>query len=134
MYDDPEYEAIFCYRLTWKARNVPMKELPHLLSYAHKVNRKGGAGLDESTSSTASVLFTEIIRVIEARWVEVDNVDLLCGFLHYYPSIFSEQFVRNLEDKAMELSENWTGQDITKVGQHIFFSSNASISVCILWQ
>ena len=67
-------------------------------------------------SHTTSVLFTEIIRVIEARWVEVDNVELFCSFMYYYPSVFSEQFLANLEDKAMELSEHWTGLEITKVG------------------
>jgi len=102
-------------RLTWKARNVPMKELPYLLSYAYKSYKDMDTVTSDSQGSTTSVMFSEVVRVVEARWVEVDSAELLTAFLHFYPKVFSEQYIQRLEDRAMDMSEQLTGVEIVNV-------------------
>ena len=61
--------------------------------------------------------FSEIVRVAEARYVEVDNPNMLAKLFHFHPTLFSEQYMQKLEDRIMDMSEQMTGVEIVNVSQ-----------------
>merc|ERR1712241_232211 len=67
------------------------------------------SGRDESK------LRTVIIRVVEARWVEIDTPSLFRDFYFYYPNFCGEQFATKLDDKAMEMSEQLSGEELALI-------------------
>ena len=102
-------------RLTWKARSVPMKDLTQILAHASKIKRDTQGQIDPK--STTSIMMSEIIRVVEARWVEIDTPSLFRDFYFYYPNFCGEQFATKLDDKAMEMSEQLSGEELALVSR-----------------
>jgi len=100
-------------RLTWKARSVPMKDLTQILAHASKIKRDTQGQIDPK--STTSIMMSEIIRVVEARWVEIDTPSLFRDFYFYYPNFCGEQFATKLDDKAMEMSEQLSGEELALI-------------------
>ena len=102
-------------RLTWKARSVPMKDLTQILAHASKIKRDTQGQI--APKSTTSIMMSEIIRVVEARWVEIDTPSLFRDFYFYYPNFCGEQFATKLDDKAMEMSEQLSGEELALVSR-----------------
>ena len=95
--------------LTWKSRNMSMKDLSYLLSYS--VKRKN----DNHGYKVTITLLNEIIKNIERRWVEVESANEFVSILHYYPQHFSEHFISKIEERITEFVENMDAEELVLV-------------------
>ena len=95
--------------LTWKSRNMSMKDLSYLLSYS--VKRKN----DNHGYKVTITLLNETIKNIERRWVEVESAKEFVSILHYYPQHFSEHFISKIEERITEFVENMDVEELVMV-------------------
>ena len=65
-------------------------------------------------SDTSRVLFEELVKTIELRWVEIDDPQLVSSFL-YQAEYFKPQFLAKLEDKMIREAEQMSTTNIVAV-------------------
>jgi len=90
--------------LTWSTRSCPIKDLVMLLSFT--INRK--------KTESQQLLFNEVCKSLERRWVEIKDGKLFVSLLHY-AELFSPQFVAKLEDRIADLVEEISPGDLASI-------------------
>merc|ERR1719427_664654 len=90
--------------LTWSTRSCPIKDLVMLLSFT--INRK--------KTESQQLLFNEVCKSLERRWVEIKEGKLFVSLLHY-AELFSPQFVAKLEDRIADLVEEIPPGDLSLI-------------------
>ncbi|NWV85217.1 FAKD4 protein, partial [Dasyornis broadbenti] len=85
----------------WRLRRLPLRQLVHLAEYL------AGQGHD-------SLLLPEVLRKLELRWTELDGtrtvVTLMAKVGHLSPTL-----MERLEDKALELAEQFDPDELRRV-------------------
>ncbi len=115
--------------LVWRARHAPIRELTMMLSFAHGrrpqtgvLSSPGGPPPPRPAATGAQpmkeVLFQEVVRSLERRWVEVVDGRAFVGILHY-SDCFSEQYLNKIDDRITEMAESLVPSDLVLVCRKI---------------
>lgn len=99
----------------WRIRRLPYKQLANLVEW--------GAGRQEKHDV---VIVNNAIKQLELRWTEIQDARSVCGLIskgdHLPPTLMDK-----LEDKALELAEGFSAEDICKVGTSLAAQNRRSI-------
>eukprot|EP00092_Neocalanus_flemingeri_P033737 GFUD01036676.1.p1 GENE.GFUD01036676.1~~GFUD01036676.1.p1 ORF type:complete len:613 (+),score=202.94 GFUD01036676.1:73-1911(+) len=90
--------------LTWSTRSCPIKEVVMLLSFT----------LNRRNTESQNILYNEVVKSLERRWVELKDGKLFVSLLHYV-ELFSPQFVAKLEDRIADLMEEISPGDLALI-------------------
>jgi len=90
--------------LTWASRSCPIKDLVMMLSFT--MNRRN--------TENQKLLFNEVCKALERRWVEIKDGSLFVSLLHYI-ELFSPQFIAKLEDRIADLVEEINPGDLVSI-------------------
>jgi len=90
--------------LTWATRSCTIKDLVMMLSFT--MNRK--------KTENQKLLFNEVCKTLERRWVEIKDGSLFASLLHYL-ELFSPQFIAKLEDRIADLVEEINPGDLVSI-------------------
>ena len=72
-------------------------------------------------SDVSRILFEEVVKTIELRWVEIDDPQLVSSFL-YQAEYFKPQFLARLEDKMIQEAEQMSATNIVSVSTTYFLN------------
>jgi len=93
-----------------------MGELTMMLSFS--ISRK--------KTDSQKVLFSEVCKALERRWVEIKDGKIFCGLLRYSDQ-FSPQFLAKLEDRLAELSEDFPPSDLAAILKALAVSKRRNV-------
>jgi len=102
--------------LVWLSRACPIKELAMMLSFS--ASRKN--------TESQKILFNEVCKALERRWVEIKDGKIFCGLLHYSDQ-FSPQFLAKLEDRLAELAEDFPPSDLAAILKALAMSKRRNV-------
>jgi len=102
--------------LVWLSRACPIKELTMMLSFS--ISRK--------RTDSQKVLFSEVCKALERRWVEIKDGKIFCGLLRYSDQ-FSPQFLAKLEDRLAELSEDFPPAELAAILKALAVSKRRNV-------
>lgn len=112
--------------LIWRARTCTIRDLAFLLSFSVKRRKVAsdastvasvnfGNPTKKSDSQLNDQLYSEVVKSVERRWVEVSDAPTIAGLVHYYPEVFGDRFISKMEDRTIELAESMSAEDLCLV-------------------